>query len=108
MEDIFKGSPYRRHTDEEVGGSHCGFGSDDEGPFSITRTKDAPVDRLRRWRVFCFSFFFQLNLHFYFWTYRIWCIIGVYIFGFQLGIVASFFFFFKLLQFFLSRNSSNY
>lgn len=50
MEDIFKGSPYRRHTDEEAGGSHCGFGSDDEDPFSITRTKDAPVDRLRRWR----------------------------------------------------------
>ncbi|GAY37277.1 hypothetical protein CUMW_027810 [Citrus unshiu] len=50
MEDNFKGSPYRRHTDEEAGCSQLGCDSDDEGTFSIPRTKDAPIVRLKRWR----------------------------------------------------------
>lgn len=50
MEDFLKGSPYRRHTDEEASGSPRGFDSDDDSPFNITRTKDASVVRLKRWR----------------------------------------------------------
>ncbi|KAH9805648.1 calcium-transporting ATPase 8 plasma membrane-type [Citrus sinensis] len=50
MDDNFKGSPYRRHTDEEAGCSKLGCDSDDEGTFSIPRTKDAPIVRLKRWR----------------------------------------------------------
>ncbi|KDO61967.1 hypothetical protein CISIN_1g045179mg [Citrus sinensis] len=62
MDDNFKGSPYRRHTDEEAGCSKLGCDSDDEGTFSIPRTKDAPIVRLKRWR-----------------AYRIWRVIGLYI-----------------------------
>lgn len=60
-EDNIKGSPYRRHRNSEYDletGSRGSRGfTDDEddasGPFDIFRTKSAPVDRLRRWRV-CF------------------------------------------------------
>ncbi|KAH9653674.1 calcium-transporting ATPase 8 plasma membrane-type [Citrus sinensis] len=60
MEDNFKGSPYRRHTDEEAGCSQLGCDSDDEGTFSIPRTKDAPIVRLKRWRLQSF-----IHLQFY-------------------------------------------
>jgi hypothetical protein len=74
---FFKGSPYRRHTndnDVEAGGSRPGgdLNKDDEesssygSPFDITSTKNASIARLRRWRVrfhshslyFCFHFYF--------------------------------------------------
>ncbi|KAF4403568.1 hypothetical protein G4B88_002421, partial [Cannabis sativa] len=51
-----KGSPYRRaNEDVEAGGSHSAELDDDEssspyGAFDITSTKNASVDRLRRWR----------------------------------------------------------
>ncbi|KAL2930201.1 Calcium-transporting ATPase 10 plasma membrane-type [Bienertia sinuspersici] len=55
MEDEYKGSPYRRHKDVEAGGSNrSGDYSDDEGgfsPFDITTTKNAPIERLKRWRI---------------------------------------------------------
>ncbi|KAH9653678.1 calcium-transporting ATPase 8 plasma membrane-type [Citrus sinensis] len=62
MEDNFKGSPYRRHTDEEAGCSQLGCDSDDEGTFSIPRTKDAPIVRLKRWRVKGLSDMLKTNL----------------------------------------------
>lgn len=53
MEDEYKGSPYRRRFDVETGGS--GDGLDDEGggsfsPFYLHTTKNAPIERLKRWR----------------------------------------------------------
>ncbi|KAJ8452142.1 LOW QUALITY PROTEIN: hypothetical protein Cgig2_016723 [Carnegiea gigantea] len=51
--DEFNGSPYRRHNDEEAGISRSGDCSDDEvddSPFDITSTKNAPIERLKRWR----------------------------------------------------------
>ncbi|GAB4853495.1 Calcium-transporting ATPase 10, plasma membrane-type [Ancistrocladus abbreviatus] len=46
--DEFKSSPYRRRFDLEAGES--GHNSDDEGPFDITSTKNASIERLKRWR----------------------------------------------------------
>lgn len=52
--DRFKSSPYRRHrNDLEAGVSQSLSGNfDDESlsPFDIYRTKDASIDRLKRWR----------------------------------------------------------
>lgn len=55
MEVEFKGSPYRRHKDLESGGGSgrsADFSDDDGGfsPFDITTTKNAPIERLKRWR----------------------------------------------------------
>ncbi|XP_047968841.1 calcium-transporting ATPase 10, plasma membrane-type-like isoform X1 [Salvia hispanica] len=53
MKDELQGSPYRRHrNDPEAGGSsRYDYDDDDAGsPFSIVRTKRAPIDKLRRWR----------------------------------------------------------
>ncbi|KAK2982967.1 hypothetical protein RJ640_019245, partial [Escallonia rubra] len=61
MSEDIKGSPYRRHLNEDDpeagnGRSPSGFrgGDDDDdgnsGPFDIVRTKSASVDRLKRWR----------------------------------------------------------
>ncbi|XAR63716.1 Calcium-transporting ATPase [Bertholletia excelsa] len=48
MTDRITGSPYRRHRNDV----EAGISGEDEAssPFEIYRTKDAPVDRLRRWR----------------------------------------------------------
>ncbi|XP_052181761.1 calcium-transporting ATPase 10, plasma membrane-type-like [Diospyros lotus] len=51
--DRFKGSPYRRHrNDVEFGNNMPGVseGEASSNPFDISRTKDASIDRLRRWR----------------------------------------------------------
>lgn len=57
MSEDYKSSPYRRHkNDIEAGGSNREYDLDDDegsGPFDIVRTKRAPIDRLRRWRVSC-------------------------------------------------------
>lgn len=63
----FKTSPYRRYkNDLEAGTSSREIDEEEDegsGPFDIVRTKSAPLDRLRRWRVsllallICFSFF---------------------------------------------------
>lgn len=53
MTDPFKGSPsYRRRLDLEGGGSRSTDDDDDESssPFDIISTKNASIDRLRRWR----------------------------------------------------------
>ncbi|KAK3003043.1 hypothetical protein RJ639_018799 [Escallonia herrerae] len=61
MSEDFKGSPYRRHRNDDdletrnghsPSGIHGGGGGDDgnSGPFDIVRTKSASVDRLKRWR----------------------------------------------------------
>ncbi|XWS52308.1 hypothetical protein CRYUN_Cryun11dG0057000 [Craigia yunnanensis] len=55
MSSIFKGSPYRRPNDVEAGSSRSAHSDDEDhelcaGPFDITSTKNAPIDRLRRWR----------------------------------------------------------
>ncbi|XP_007014495.2 PREDICTED: calcium-transporting ATPase 10, plasma membrane-type [Theobroma cacao] len=55
MSSLFKGSPYRRPNDVEAGSSRSvhSDNEDDEfsaGPFDITSTKNAPIERLRRWR----------------------------------------------------------
>ncbi|KAK2646232.1 hypothetical protein Ddye_021427 [Dipteronia dyeriana] len=47
MTDEIKSSPYRRHQDVEAGINHT---DDDDDPFYITSTKNAPINRLRRWR----------------------------------------------------------
>lgn len=51
----FENSPYRRRrTDIEVGSSRFtdDFDDDDEGnPFDIIGVKNAPIERLKRWRV---------------------------------------------------------
>lgn len=47
------GSPYRRYKDEEAGIGRSGECSDDEdvgSPFDLTSTKNAPIERLKRWR----------------------------------------------------------
>ncbi|KAF9604718.1 hypothetical protein IFM89_009154 [Coptis chinensis] len=48
----FKDSPYRRqHWDEEAGSTRKDEDDhDDDDPFDITDTKNAPIERLRRWR----------------------------------------------------------
>ncbi|XP_024019921.1 calcium-transporting ATPase 10, plasma membrane-type isoform X1 [Morus notabilis] len=50
----FKGSPYRRAGDLEAGGSSRSGDLDDDDissdPFDIPNTKNAPLNRLRRWR----------------------------------------------------------
>lgn len=54
MKEELQGSPYRRHrNDPEAGsGSRRYEDEDDEGsPFNIARTKSAPIEQLRRWRV---------------------------------------------------------
>lgn len=56
MSSIFKGSPYRRPNDLEAGSSRSAHSDDEDhescaDPFDITSTKNAPIDRLRRWRV---------------------------------------------------------
>ena len=62
QQDDFKGSPYHRHRDVESGGSSrypdCSE-EDNFSPFDLTTTKHAPIERLKRWRVF---FFFILGL----------------------------------------------
>ncbi|KAK3221270.1 hypothetical protein Dsin_008295 [Dipteronia sinensis] len=47
MTDQIKSSPYRRHQDVEAGIHRS---DDDDDPFYITSTKNAPINRLRRWR----------------------------------------------------------
>ena len=50
----FKGSPYRRANDLEAGGSRSADVDDEESssdPFYIASTKNASIDRLKRWRV---------------------------------------------------------
>ncbi|KAJ4709208.1 Calcium-transporting ATPase [Melia azedarach] len=49
MDSLFKSSPYRRQTDEEAGNSRTDL-EDDGSPFSLTRTKNASIESLRRWR----------------------------------------------------------
>lgn len=52
MTDEHKGSPYRRHrNDPEAPDSTYEDDEDDGSPFNIARTKSAPLDQLRRWRV---------------------------------------------------------
>ncbi|GKV20402.1 hypothetical protein SLEP1_g30534 [Rubroshorea leprosula] len=56
MSSLFKGSPYRRRHDLEAGSSRSpSSDNQDDGmsssPFYITRTKNASIERLRRWRV---------------------------------------------------------
>ena len=63
MKDELQGSPYRRHrNDPEAGGSsRYDYDDDDAGsPFSIVRTKRAPIDKLRRWRVSWWSHYWKL------------------------------------------------
>ncbi|GMH03130.1 hypothetical protein Nepgr_004969 [Nepenthes gracilis] len=52
--DEIKGSPYRRGFDLEDGGSSrsvdCSDDEDSCGPFDITSTKNASIERLKRWR----------------------------------------------------------
>ncbi|XP_065849241.1 calcium-transporting ATPase 8, plasma membrane-type-like [Euphorbia lathyris] len=48
MTTSFKESPYRRRRDVEAGSVDTD--DDDSSPFDILSTKNAPVDRLRRWR----------------------------------------------------------
>uniref|UniRef100_A0A2P2MNM4 Calcium-transporting ATPase n=1 Tax=Rhizophora mucronata TaxID=61149 RepID=A0A2P2MNM4_RHIMU len=56
MTSLFKGSPYRRRRDLETGGSRSSdfdiYSGDEESSstFYIPSTKNASVDRLRRWR----------------------------------------------------------
>ncbi|KAK3026285.1 hypothetical protein RJ639_041234 [Escallonia herrerae] len=63
MSEDFKGSPYRRHRNDDdletgsghsASGFHGGGGDNDDdgnsGPFDIVRTKSASLDRLKRWR----------------------------------------------------------
>ncbi|GLT28687.1 hypothetical protein SLA2020_035990 [Shorea laevis] len=55
MSSLSKGSPYRRRHDLEAGSSRSPYSDDqDDGmsssPFYITRTKNASIERLRRWR----------------------------------------------------------
>ncbi|TXG61108.1 hypothetical protein EZV62_012471 [Acer yangbiense] len=47
MTDEIKNSPYRRHQDVEA---VINRSDDDDDPFYITSTKNAPINRLRRWR----------------------------------------------------------
>ncbi|KAA8535842.1 hypothetical protein F0562_030838 [Nyssa sinensis] len=52
MSEQFKGSPYRRHKNDVEAGSDD-FDDADEAscsPFDIYRTKNASVERLKRWR----------------------------------------------------------
>lgn len=62
-EENVKTSPYRRHQnsneDLEAGINGSSSRSMDCGgsPFDIPRTKSAPIDRLKRWRVSTFFFF---------------------------------------------------
>ncbi|KAG5594187.1 hypothetical protein H5410_035419 [Solanum commersonii] len=51
-EENVKGSPYRRHQNEdlEAGSSSKSIADDCGSPFDIPRTKSAPIDRLKRWR----------------------------------------------------------
>ncbi|XP_010323145.2 auto-inhibited Ca2 -transporting ATPase 10 isoform X1 [Solanum lycopersicum] len=51
-EENVKGSPYRRHQNEdlEAGSSSKSIDDDCGSPFDIPRTKSAPIDRLKRWR----------------------------------------------------------
>ncbi|KAH0652034.1 hypothetical protein KY284_031946 [Solanum tuberosum] len=51
-EENVKGSPYRRHQNEdlEAGSSSKSIVDDCGSPFDIPRTKSAPIDRLKRWR----------------------------------------------------------
>lgn len=53
MKDELQGSPYRRHrNDPEAGSGSRRYDDDEDGsPFNISRTKSAPIDQLRRWRV---------------------------------------------------------
>lgn len=55
-EENVKGSPYRRHQNEdlEAGSSSKSIDDDCGSPFDIPRTKSAPIDRLKRWRVSVF------------------------------------------------------
>jgi len=50
MTSLFRSSPYRRRRDGDGDAD-----DDDEGdgndPFDLVSTKNAPTDRLRRWRV---------------------------------------------------------
>ncbi|EEF44149.1 cation-transporting atpase plant, putative [Ricinus communis] len=50
METIFKGSPYTRRHDLEAGGSRSIDDDDSSSPFDIPNTKNASIERLRRWR----------------------------------------------------------
>lgn len=52
----------RYHNDVEAGVvSRRSYDEDDDGgPFDIVRTKSAPIDRLKRWRVSFFYFFLHL------------------------------------------------
>ncbi|XP_058000288.1 calcium-transporting ATPase 10, plasma membrane-type-like [Hevea brasiliensis] len=56
MSSLFRGSPYRRRHEleavEERGSNGSDDGEDDDAfsPFDISSTKNASVDRLRRWR----------------------------------------------------------
>ncbi|KAI8015116.1 Calcium-transporting ATPase 8, plasma membrane-type [Camellia lanceoleosa] len=53
MDETFKTSPYRRHRNDVEAGDVHGEEEEEEAsssPFSIYRTKDASVQRLRRWR----------------------------------------------------------
>ncbi|GLU10550.1 hypothetical protein SLE2022_273430 [Rubroshorea leprosula] len=55
MSSLFKGSPYKRRHDLEAGTSRSPYSDDqDDGrsssPFYIARTKNASIERLRRWR----------------------------------------------------------
>ncbi|CAN1355366.1 Calcium-transporting ATPase 10, plasma membrane-type [Linum perenne] len=54
MSNRFKGSPYRRRHDlESSGGRSTDLDHDDyesSSPFNISSTKNASIDRLRRWR----------------------------------------------------------
>ncbi|GMP47360.1 hypothetical protein CsSME_00015130 [Camellia sinensis var. sinensis] len=53
MDETFKTSPYRRHRNDVEAGDVHGEEEEEEAcssPFNIYRTKDASLQRLRRWR----------------------------------------------------------
>ncbi|XP_061951139.1 calcium-transporting ATPase 8, plasma membrane-type-like isoform X1 [Populus nigra] len=53
MTSLFRGSPYRRRLDDlgaKKAMSDGDVDGDDDGPFDIPSTKNASIDRLRRWR----------------------------------------------------------
>lgn len=51
---LLKNSTRRQGDDIEAGNSSfgdCDDGDSSSDPFGITRTKNAPIERLKRWRV---------------------------------------------------------
>lgn len=119
-----RGSPYRRRTDLEGGLRQAGDSDDEESSsstFFIARTKDASIDRLKRWRVclpfnlillfcrlsftFCccrfnfidiFSATCSLSLYVWLWIMLIWAVYLGSCVHLSVNIFFSFYFFVKL------------